>query len=226
MFRILVAEDDESSRRLFCEILQQNGFDPLPAEDGEQAMALLDRHFVDLIVLDVMMPRMDGFQFLRQLRSCGSTIPVLIVTARQTLEDKWQGFESGSDDYMVKPVDTKELVLRIRALLRRTQIASQGRLQLNGLELNHDDYTVTWQGRQTELPKKEFQLLFKLLSSPGKIYTKRQLMDEIWDFASDSDEHTVEVHIGRLRERFRDCDAFEIVTVRGLGYKAVKHEAE
>ena len=169
-----------------------------------------------------MMPRMDGFQFLRQLRSCGSTIPVLIVTARQTLEDKWQGFESGSDDYMVKPVDTKELVLRIRALLRRTQIASQGRLQLNGLELNHDDYTVTWQGRQTELPKKEFQLLFKLLSSPGKIYTKRQLMDEIWGYDSETSSHTVDVHIGRLRERFRDNPDFRIVTMRGVGYKVVR----
>lgn len=221
MFRILVAEDDNSARKLLCEVLEEHGYETIPACDGIEARELLQKRHVDLILLDVMMPRMDGCQLTRLLRDEGCTAPILMVTARETMQDKWRGFLSGADDYMVKPVDEKELLLRISALLRRSQIASERRIVIGDVTLNYDALSVTRGEEAVELPRKEFLLLFKLLSSPGKIFTKKQLLQEIWD-NGDADEHTIEVHIGRLRERFKQYDAFEIVTMRGLGYKAVK----
>jgi DNA-binding response OmpR family regulator len=201
--------------------LERYGYDPICASDGLEALEILDHKHVDLILLDIMMPRMDGYEFTNTLRRAGNAIPILMVTARQTQDDKKRGFIIGADDYMVKPVDEEEMILRIAALLRRAQIAGEKKLTVGKTTLYYDAYAVETQHGLTELPQKEFLLLFKLLSYPNKIYTRRQLMDEIWDMDSESDERTVDVHVSRVRERFRDNPDFEIVTVRGLGYKAV-----
>ena len=181
----------------------------------------MDRKHVDLIILDVMMPRMDGYEFTNTLRSAGCSIPILMVTARETQNDKKRGFIIGADDYMVKPVDEEEMILRIAALLRRSQIAGERKLTVGQTTLFYDSLSIKTPKGLMELPQKEFLLLFKLLSYPNKIYTRRQLMDEIWDMDSESDERTVDVHVSRVRERFRENTDFEIITVRGLGYKAV-----
>jgi DNA-binding response OmpR family regulator len=221
MFQILVVEDDKNVRRLMETVLARYGYETLSACDGYEALEVLDRKHVDLIILDVMMPRMDGYEFTNTLRSGGCTIPILMVTARETQNDKKRGFIAGADDYMVKPVDEEEMVLRIAALLRRSQIVGERKLTVGKTTLFYDGFSVRMGDSMMELPQKEFLLLFKLLSYPGKIFTRRQLMDEIWDMDSESDERTVDVHVSRLRDRFRDCPDFEILTVRGLGYKAV-----
>ena len=217
MFRILVVEDDVHTRKLMCAVLSQHGYDPLSARDGVEALEMLDNHHVDLIVLDLMMPRMDGYELTDQLRRGGSDIPILMVTAKEKPVDKRRGFMIGTDDYMVKPVDEEEMILRI------AKIVSDRSLTVGSTTLSYDAMTVTSMGSTRTLPKKEFLLLYKLLSYPGKIFTRRQLMDEIWDMASESDERTVDVHINRLRDHFEGNPDFDIVTVRGLGYKAVKH---
>ena len=222
MFRILVVEDDAHTRKLMCAVLSQHGYDPLSACDGIEALEMLDSHHVDLIVLDLMMPRMDGYELTEQLRRGGSDIPILMVTAKEKPVDKRRGFLIGTDDYMVKPVDEEEMILRIAALLRRARIVSERSLTVGSTTLSYDAMTVQSMGRTLTLPKKEFLLLYKLLSYPGKIFTSRQLMDEIWDMASESDERTVDVHINRLRDHFEGNTDFDIVTVRSLGYKAVK----
>lgn len=222
MFRILVVEDDRGARRLTEDVLLDAGYEPITASNGLEALDIMERKHIDLIVLDVMMPEMDGFELLQQLRCSGFDLPVLIVTAKQTLPDKKQGLRLGADDYMVKPVDEEEMLLRISALLRRAQAITERKLTIGSTVLTYDNYSVERGGEITELPKKEFLLLYKLLSNPNKTFTRRQLMDEIWDLDSDSDEHTVVVHVNRLRERFRTNPDFEIITVRGLGYKAVR----
>lgn len=221
MFQILVVEDDKNVRRLMEAVLTRYGYDPIPAGDGLEALDILDRKHVDLIILDVMMPRMDGYEFTNTLRSGGCNIPILMVTARETQNDKKRGFIVGADDYMVKPVDEEEMILRIAALLRRSKIAGERKLTVGSTTFLYDSFSVQTADGMIELPQKEFLLLFKLLSYPNKIYTRRQLMDEIWDMDSESDERTVDVHVSRVRERFRNVTDFEIVTVRGLGYKAV-----
>ena len=221
MFRIMVVEDDPNARRLMETVLRQNGYEPITACDGIDALEKMESHHVDLIVLDIMMPRMDGYEFTRTLRESGCDIPILMVTAKEGLQDKKMGFIIGTDDYMVKPVDEEEMLLRITALLRRSRIAADKRLQIGKTELNFNSMTITVNGVSDSLPKKEFLLLFKLLSNSGHIFTRRQLMDEIWDMDSESDERTVDVHINRLRDRFRGNEDFDILTVRGLGYKAV-----
>ena len=222
MFHILVVEDNDNTRKLMQAVLSQNGYEPIPARDGEEALEILDRKHVDLIVLDIMMPRMDGYEFTETLRASGCDLPILMVTAKEKPADKHKGFLIGTDDYMVKPVDEEEMLLRIAALLRRSRIVNEHRLEIGNTVLDYDSLTVTCAQGVLELPKKEFMLLFKLLSYHNKIFTRRQLMDEIWDMDSESDERTVDVHINRLRDHFRGNDDFEIVTVRGLGYKAVK----
>ena len=222
MFQILVVEDNANTRKLMETVLLQNGYQPVLACDGVEALEVLDRKHIDLIVLDIMMPRMDGYEFTETLRASGSEIPILMVTAKEKPADKHKGFIIGTDDYMVKPVDEEEMLLRIAALLRRSRIVNEHRLEIGATMLDYDSLTVTSDLGVVELPKKEFMLLFKLLSYPNKIFTRRQLMDEIWDMDSESDERTVDVHINRLRDHFRGNDDFEIVTVRGLGYKAVK----
>ena len=221
MFKIMVVEDEPNARKLMETVLRQHGYEPISACDGIDALEKMEMHHVDLIVLDVMMPRMDGYEFTRTLRESGNDIPILMVTAKEGPQDKKMGFIIGTDDYMVKPVDEEEMLLRIAALLRRSRIAADRRLQIGKTELNFNSMTVTVNGVGDSLPKKEFLLLFKLLSSPGRIFTRRQLMDEIWDMDSESDERTVDVHVNRLRDRFRGNEDFEIATVRGLGYKAV-----
>lgn len=222
MFRILVVEDDRGARRLTEDVLLDAGYEPITASNGLEALDIMERKHIDLIVLDVMMPEMDGFELLQQLRCSGFDLPVLIVTAKQTLPDKKQGLRLGADDYMVKPVDEEEMLLRISALLRRAQAITERKLTIGSTVLTYDNYSIECGGEIAELPKKEFLLLYKLLSNPNKTFTRRQLMDEIWDLDSDSDEHTVVVHVNRLRERFRTNPDFEIITVRGLGYKAVR----
>ena len=222
MFHILVVEDNANARRLMETVLSQNGYEPIPACDGVEALEILDKKHVDLILLDIMMPRMDGYEFTETLRSSGCEIPILMITAKEKPADKHRGFQIGTDDYMVKPVDEEEMLLRIQALLRRARIVNEHRLTVGKTTLDYDSLTVVTPKGESELPKKEFLLLFKLLSYPNKIFTRRQLMDEIWDMDSESDERTVDVHINRLRDHFRTNDDFEIVTVRGLGYKAVK----
>ncbi len=225
MFHILVVEDNANTRRLMEAVLTQHGYQPILACDGVEALDILDKKHVDLILLDIMMPRMDGYEFTQTLRESGCDLPILMVTAREKPADKHKGFQIGTDDYMVKPVDEEEMILRIAALLRRSRIANEHKLTVGKTMLDYDQLSVeTPEGRRV-LPKKEFMLLFKLLSYPNKIFTRRQLMDEIWDMDSDTDERTVDVHINRLRDHYRDNDDFEIVTVRGLGYKAVKKEA-
>jgi len=205
-----------------CAVLRQNGFETLQAGDGVTALDVMDKEHVDLAVLDLMMPNMDGYELTKQLRSAWETLPILMVTAKQEPGDKRQGFLAGTDDYMTKPVDEQEMVLRIKALLRRAQIASDHKLSLGGMTLDYDALTVSRETESITLPQKEFQLLFKLLSNTGMIFTRLQLMDEIWGMESETDDHTLNVHINRLRDRFRDWPEFEIMTVRGLGYKAVK----
>ena len=222
MFQILVAEDDKNTRRLMEAVLKEHGYHPILACDGLEALKLLDTHHVDLVILDIMMPGMDGYEFTRQLRATDYTLPILMVTAKQLPEDKRKGFIVGTDDYMTKPVDEEEMILRIRALLRRAQIVNERRITIADVCLDYDSLTVSRGDESQTLPRKEFYLLYKLLSYPGKIFTRIQLMDEIWGMESQSDDNTINVHINRLRKRFEDYPEFTIETIRGLGYKAVK----
>ena len=223
MFQILVAEDDKNTRRLMEAVLKEHGYHPILACDGLEALKLLDTHHVDLVILDIMMPGMDGYEFTRQLRATDYTLPILMVTAKLLPEDKRKGFIVGTDDYMTKPVDEEEMSLRIRALLRRAQIVNERRITIADVCLDYDSLTVSRGDESQTLPRKEFYLLYKLLSYPGKIFTRIQLMDEIWGMESQSDDNTINVHINRLRKRFEDYPEFTIETIRGLGYKAVKH---
>ena len=222
MFHILVVDDDRNTRRLLRAVLEEARYEVSEAENGEQALERMDEQQIDLVILDVMMPVMDGYEFVRTLREAGSELPVLMVSAKQLPEDKKQGFLAGTDDYITKPFDGEELLLRVKALLRRARIASERRIEVGDAVLDYDSLTVSRPGETQELPQKEFLLLFKLLSYPGKIFTRIQLMDEIWGADSESGWETVTVHVGRLRKRFESWDEFSIESVRGLGYKAVK----
>ena len=222
MFEILVVDDDRNIRRLYQAVLEQAGYRVHTAADGVEALAVLDREFIDLVVLDVMMPHMDGYEFTRILRESNNDLPILMVSAKQLPADKKKGFLAGTDDYMTKPIDEEEMLLRIRALLRRAGNASDRRIVVGDVVLDYDRFTVTCGKEVQELPQKEFLLLYKLLSNPGKIFTRIQLMDEIWGADSETGWETVTVHVGRLRKRFEGWEAFEIASVRGLGYKAVK----
>ena len=222
MFKILVVEDDNELNRLFCRTLNRNGYETLTAADASEALEILDTESVDVIISDVMMPGMDGFEFVRQLREAQMTLPIMMITAKSDIKDKQSGFLSGADDYMVKPVELQEMLLRVQALLRRAKSVSERRLSFGGTSLLYDVWTVEdGQGSQI-LPQKEFQLLYKLLSYPGQIFTRQQILDDIWGPEGYVDSHTLDVHISRLRERFKKNEDFEIVTIRGLGYRAVK----
>lgn len=223
MIHILVVDDDKNTRLFMRALLKGEHYEVSLAENGAAALDVMEKEHIDLVVLDVMMPGMDGYAFTRALRSVNNDLPVMMVSARQLPEDRRQGFLAGTDDYMTKPVDTMEFLLRIKALLRRAKIASERRITLGGVVLDYDRLTVSRGGEEQVLPHKEFQLLFKLLSYPGKIFTRIELMDEIWGAESESGWETVTVHIGRLRKRFEGWPEFDIVSVRGLGYKAVKN---
>lgn len=222
MIRILVVDDDKSTRMLLKAVLEAENYTVCTAENGEDALSVMDRTHVDLVVLDVMMPKMDGYEFTKVLREGDNNLPILMVSAKQLPADKKQGFLVGTDDYMTKPIDEEEMLLRIRALLRRAKIANEHRIEIGDVVLDYDALTVSRNGETQELPQKEFLLLYKLLSYPGKIFTRIQLMDEIWGADSETGWETVTVHIGRLRKRFEGWNEFEIISVRGLGYKAVK----
>lgn len=222
MFHILVADDDKNARLFFRAVLEGAGYTVSTACNGAEALDVLDREHVDLCVLDIMMPEMDGYEFTKALRDSGNNIPILMVSAKQLPSDKHMGFAVGTDDYITKPVDDEEMLFRIKALLRRAKIASERRIVIGSVVLDYDALTVTRGDEVQELPQKEFLLLYKLLSYPGKIFTRIQLMDEIWGAESETGWETVTVHIGRLRKRFEGYDEFEIESVRGLGYKAVK----
>ena len=224
MFRILIAEDDPSTNRLLCAILRRGGYEPVSAVDGEDALRKLDEKQVDLLVCDVMMPKLDGFGLTKIIRESGSMLPILMLTAKSLPDDKHAGFLVGTDDYLTKPFDREELLLRIRALLRRARIVDEHRITLGSVTLDYDANTVRRGNESFTLPPKEFQLLYKLLAYPDRTFTRLQLLDELWGMDSESDERTVNVHINRLRNRFGDWPEFEIQTVRGLGYRAVRKE--
>ncbi|MDO5390859.1 MAG: response regulator transcription factor [Eubacteriales bacterium] len=222
MFKILIAEDDRELRMLFQRVLTQNGYAVRGVENGEEALAALELDYVDLIISDIMMPVMDGYALVRSLREANYQIPVLMITAKDAFEDMQLGFLSGSDDYMVKPVNVNEMVLRVGALLRRAQMITDRRQVIGNTELLADSLTVLSMNGAQVLPQKEFLLLYKMTSSPGRIFTRQQIMDDIWGYDADTDTHTVDVHIARLRERFKDNADFQIVTIRGVGYKVVR----
>lgn len=222
MINILLVDDDKNTRRLMKAVLELEGYNVFPAVDGEDALDVIDREHIDLVVLDIMMPRIDGYKFTRILRSVDTDLPILMVSAKQLPSDRKKGFLLGTDDFMTKPVDEEEMLLRIKALLRRSKIAHERRIVIGDVILDYDSMTVTTLNEVHELPQKEFQLLYKLLSYPNKIFTRIQLMDEIWGVDSDTGWETVTVHVARLRKRFEGLTEFHIESVRGLGYKAVK----
>ncbi len=222
MFHILVVDDDKNTRRLLRAVLEPEGYTVVEAENGQKAMELLDTEHVDLIVLDIMMPVMDGYEFTKTLREAGENLPILMVTAKQLPDDRYKAFLAGTDDYITKPIDKKEMLLRIKALLRRSRIVSEHRIEIGDVTLNYDEYTVTKDGKTQELPQKEFLLLYRLLSDPGRTFTRIQLMEEIWGADSEAGWETITVHISRLRKRFEGWKEFEIQSVHGLGYRAVK----
>ena len=222
MFKILIAEDDRELRQLFQHVLVRNGYMVKGVLDGKEALEAMENDYFDLVISDIMMPQMDGYELVRSLRASGSTVPVLMITAKDAFDDMRLGFLSGTDDYMVKPVNVNEMSLRVSALLRRAQMINERRQTIGSTILECDSLTVTCNGESMILPQKEFMLLYKMASFPGRIFTRQQLMDDIWGYDTGSDSHTVDVHIGRLRDRFRDNHDFKIVTIRGVGYKVVK----
>lgn len=221
MFRILVVEDDGDLNRAVCSFLEQNGFSAVGCLDAEDAYNAMYETVFDLIISDIMMPKIDGFEFAETVRGINEEIPILFMTARDDFAAKQKGYRVGIDDYMVKPVDLEELLLRIGALLRRAKIASSRRLCVGDFCMDADEHTAYLNEEEIALTRREFDLLYKLLSYPKKTFTRSQLMDEFWDADTESSPRTVDVYMTKLRGKLRDCDDFEIVTVHGLGYKAV-----
>ena len=221
MTNILLVDDNNKIRKLMEIYLKKDGFNIFHGENGEEALDVLDRTKIDLIVADIMMPKMDGYELVKELRDAGYEMPILMVTAKDTYPDKKMGFELGADDYMTKPIDMEEMVLRVRALLRRSKISLDKCIEIGDILLDYESMEVRTKSETMLLPKKEFYLLYKLLSYPKKIFTRRELMDDIWGFDSEADERTVDVHVKRLREKFKDIEEFEIITIRGLGYRGI-----
>lgn len=222
MVNILVVEDDKKLCQLYCTVLSKHGFNTLTACDGIEAFNVFENKHIDLVISDIMMPNMDGYEFTKALRDINSEIPLLMITAKDDFSSKQKGFLIGTDDYMVKPIDVNEMVLRVEALLRRSKIVHDRKQVIGETILDYDSLTVFKGEDSIELPQKEFYLLYKLVSYPNKVFTRNQLMDEIWGVDSPSDSQTIDVHINRLRRNFNNNNDFEIVTVRGLGYKVVK----
>lgn len=220
MFKILVVDDDKSSARLMQIILDEQGYNVKLATNGAAALEMLDSEYVDLIILDLAMPKMDGYEFMNAIRSNGIDTPVIVVTSKLLAEDKYKAFTDGADDFLTKPIDVQELIFRIKALLRRSKIVNEQKLVIGKVTLDYDALTVEREGEFQTLPKKEFYLLYKLLSYPDKIFTRLQLMDEIWGMNTNTVDTTVNVHINRLRNKFRTYPEFRIIAIKGLGYKA------
>ena len=221
MPKILVVEDDNDLNNLIQTVLEGKGHDVFTARNGKEALDILDIAHIDLIISDIMMPHMDGIALLTDLRAANIEMPILLITAKGSYDDKNKGFSSGADDYMVKPIDIKELVLRVNALLRRSKIANERQLRIADVTLDADTLRVIKGEEIYTLSPKEFYLLFKLLSDPGRVFTRFEIMSEVWGYDSESDEKTINVHISKLRARFEGWPEFEISTVRGLGYKAI-----
>lgn len=222
MFRVLIVDDDKNIRFLMREVFEMENYVVFSASNGLEALKILDSEHIDIAIVDIMMPKMDGYEFVKALREYNKDLPVLMVSAKQMSEDRKKGYSVGIDDYMTKPIDTEELLMHVQALLRRAKIVNERKISIGDVVLDYDAYTVTGHGETQELPQKEFLLLYKLLSFPNKIFTRIQLMDEIWGMECDTGWETVTVHIGRLRKRFENWDEFSIESVRGLGYKAIK----
>ncbi len=222
MFKILIAEDDRELRQLFAHILTKSGYFTHSVSNGQEALDALDKDYYDLLISDIMMPVLDGYELVRLLRSSGNQMPIMIITAKDAFDDMREGFNSGADDYMIKPININEMVLRVGVLLRRAQMINDRKLIIGKTILELDSLTIYTENDNFVLPQKEFMLLYKMASSPGKIFTRHQLMDEIWGYDNDSDTHTIDVHIARLRDRFRNNKDFKIVTMRGVGYKVMK----
>lgn len=223
MVSILVVEDNKNLRMLMSDRLEMEGYQIFQSSNGEEALKVLDNNKIDLLITDIMMPILDGYQLIDILRQSGYKIPVLMVTAKDSFEDKEMGFRLGTDDYMVKPIDINEMVLRVSALLRRARIINENILQVGDMVLDYNALTVDTGEEIYELPKKEFYLLFKLLSYPKKIFTRQQLLEDIWGMDTEVDERTVDSHIKKLRKKFSDRKEFKIVTIRGLGYKVERY---
>lgn len=221
MFKILVVEDDKNLRKLIVTCLEKASYTVFETRNGEEALDLMDKEYVDLIVTDIMMPEMDGYELIKSLREANYNTPILIITAKEDIEDKRQGFNLGADDYMVKPINIDELILRVKSLLRRSNQANERKIKIGEVELDYDKLEVKKQEKIYQLTQKEFYLLYKLLSTPDTIYKRQDLIEEIWGLENDSDFRTVDVHIKRLREKLEDIKEFEIVTIRGIGYKAI-----
>ena len=222
MSKVLIVEDDKELRELFGKVLMKQGYDIRETSNGKEALEAVHQDFYDLVISDIMMPVMDGYEFVSILRKEGNQIPVLMITAKDAFDDMCRGFQSGTDDYMVKPVNVNEMVLRVGALIRRAQMMSERRQVIGNTVMEMDSLTVITEEKSMILPQKEFMLLYKMAAFPGRIFTRQQLMDEIWGYEAVSDTHTVDVHIARLRERFLNNMDFQIVTMRGVGYKVVK----
>lgn len=221
MIHILIAEDNTSYRKLMKIHLNRAGYQVFEANDGAEALDILEHETIHLMISDIMMPNLDGFDLTEQIRQANYNMPILIISAKSAFDDKRTGFSKGADDYMTKPIDMDEMVLRVQALLRRANISEKKLLTINGCVLNEDSLQVSYKDAVFELRQKEFRLLHKLLSYPNQIFTRQSLMDEIWGMDSETDPRTVDVHIKRLREKLAEIDVFEIQTIRGLGYKAV-----
>ncbi len=226
MFNILVVEDDKNLRKLISTCLKKNNYNAYEAISGNEALKILDENYIDLIISDILMPEMDGFELIKELREAKYKIPILLVTAKGDIEDKKEGFLLGADDYMVKPINMEELILRVKVLLRRCQSTNERKIRIRDLVLDYDQLSVTKKKKEYILAQKEFLLLYKLLSVPDTIFTRQELMEEIWGLESESDYRTIDVHIKRIREKMHDVNEFEIVTIRGVGYKAIIHEKE
>lgn len=222
MINVLVIEDEENIRQIISKVLSREGYHVFEASSAEEGLDIIDKNLINLIVLDLTLPNMDGYEFTKELRESNVEIPILMATAHQLAIDKHKGFMVGTDDYMTKPLDMDEFILRVKALLRRSKIVNERKITIGKVTLDYDSLTVTRENDKQTLPQKEFYLLYKLLSYPDKIFTRIELMDEIWGYESDSDDTTINVHINRLRRKFENYPEFEIKAIRGLGYKAVK----
>lgn len=221
MFNILVVEDDKNLRKLITTCLKKENYQTYEASNGIEALEIIDKNFTDLIVTDIMMPKMDGFELTKELREAKYNIPILLITAKSTLDDKKEGFLLGADDYMVKPVDIEELILRVKVLLKRSNMTHEKKIEIGNLVLNYNQLSVIKDEKVYRLAQKEFYLLYKLLSTPNTIFTRQELIEEIWGLENESDYRTVDVHIKRIREKLADVNEFEIISVRGIGYKAI-----
>lgn len=224
MFKILVVEDDKNLRKLIVTCLEKSNYTVFESKNGEEALEIMDKEYVDLIVTDIMMPEMDGYEMIQLLREAKYETPILIITAKEDIEDKRQGFTLGADDYMVKPINIDELILRVKSLLKRSQATNEKKIKIGKVELDYDKLEIKKENKFYQLTQKEFYLTYKLLSSPNKTFKRQDLIEEIWGLENESDYRTIDVHIKRIREKLEDITEFEIVTIRGIGYKAIIKE--